>query len=118
MKEVEAAVDRILLGESMQSLAESYREQLLVGLGLDPEDCEDTLFLKETHKFMSKVCLYLGERHAGDSRASAALQAWVRVVEDYDAYDALLSNYRFASREVVIRRGRMLFPGPLTAHWD
>lgn len=115
---LEVAVDRVLLGESMQSLAESYREELLVGLGLDPEDCEDTLFLKEAHRFMGKVCVYLGERHAGDSRASAALQSWVRVVEDYDAYDALLSNYRFAARDVVIRRGKMLFPGPLTAHWE
>ncbi len=93
---VEAAVDRVLLGESMQCLAESYREQLLVGLGLNPEECEDALFLKETHK----------------------LRTWVRVVEDYDAYDALLSNYRFEGRDVVIRRGRMLFPGPLTAHWE
>ena len=115
---VEAAVDRVLLGESMECLAESYREQLLVGLGLGPEECEDALFLKETHKFMSKVCVYLGERHAGDSRASEALPTWVRVVEDYDAYDALLSNYRFAGREVVIRRGKILFPRPLTAHWE
>ena len=116
--EIEDAVHRILLGESMRALAHSYRERLLVDLGLDPEECEDTLFLKETHRFMSKICLYLGEKHAGDARASAALQAWVRVVEDYDAFDALLSNYRFAGREVVIRRGKMLFPGPLTAHWE
>lgn len=115
---VEEAVDRILLGESMQALAGSYREKLLVDLGLDPEECEDTLFLKETHKFMSRVCLYLGEKHAGDARASAALQAWVGVVEDYDAFDALLSNYDFAGREVVVRRGKILFPGPLTAHWE
>ncbi|MHC4512480.1 MAG: hypothetical protein ACYTGW_06490 [Planctomycetota bacterium] len=112
------AVERILLGESMQHLAHGYREQLLVDLGMDPEECEDTLFLEETHKFMSKVCAHLGEKFAGDARASAALQAWVRLVEDYDAFDALLSNYDFAGREVVIRRGKMLFPGPLTAHWE
>ncbi len=115
---VEEAVDRVLLGESMGDLAESYRGELLVGLGLDPEECDDTLFLKETHRFMSRVCVHLGERHAGDPRASEALQAWVRLVDDYDAYDALLSNYRFDGRDVVIRRARMLFPGPLTAHWE
>ena len=111
-------MDRILLGEAMRDLAASYREKLLVDLGMDPEECEDTLFLKETHKFMSKVCIYLGEKYSGDARASAALQAWVQVVEDYDAFDALLSNYRFAGREVVVRRGKILFPGPLTAHWE
>ena len=115
---VEEAVDRVLLGESMERLAHSYWAQLLMDLGMDPEECEDTLFLKETHRFMSKVCVHLGERYASNSGVSAALQAWVRVVEDYDAYDALLSNYRFEGREVVIRRGRMLFPGPLTAHWE
>ena len=115
---IEEAVDHILLGESMRQLANGYREKMLVDLGMDPEECEDTLLLKETHRFMSKVCTYLGEKHAGDARASAALQEWVRVVEDYDAFDALLSNYDFAGREVVIRRGKMLFPGPLTAHWE
>lgn len=115
---VEEAVGRILLGEPMQDLAAGYREKLLVDLGLDPEECEETLFLQETHKFMSKVCVCLGEKHSADARASAALQDWVHVVEDYDAFDALLSNYRFAGREIVVRRGKMLFPGPLTAHWE
>lgn len=115
---LEEAARWILLGESMQHLAESYREQLLVDLGLDPEECDETLFLEETRKFMGRLCIHLGEKHDGDARASAALQAWVQVVEDYDAFDALLSNYRFAGREVVIRRGKLLFPGPLTAHWE
>ena len=51
-------------------------------------------------------------------KVPAALQDWVRLVEDYDAFDALLSNYKFAGREMVIRRGKQLFPGPLTAHWE
>ena len=42
----------------------------------------------------------------------------MRRVEDYDAFDALLSNYKFAGREIIIRRGKQLFPGPLTAHWE
>ncbi len=116
--QVQEAVDRVLLGESLEHLARSYRDKLLVGLSMDPEECEETLFLKETHQLMNKVCVHLGEKHGDDARASAALQAWVRLVEDYDAFDALLSNYEFAGREVVIRRGKQLFPGPLTAHWE
>ncbi len=116
--QVQEAVDRVLLGESLEHLARGYRDKLLTDLGMDPEECGETLFLKETHQFINKVCVHLGEKHAGDARASAALQAWVRRVEDYDAFDALLSNYKFAGREMIIRRGKQLFPGPLTAHWE
>ena len=116
--QIHEAVESVLLGESLQQLARGYRDKLIIDLGMDPEECAERLLLKETHEFINKVCLHLGEKHGEDARASAALQDWVRLVEDYDAFDALLSNYKFASREMVIRRGKQLFPGPLTAHWE
>ena len=116
--QVQEAVERILLGESLQQFARSYRDKLIVDLGMDPKKCAETLLLGETHEFMNMLCLHLGEKHGEDARASAALQAWGRLVEDYDAFDALLSNYKFAGREMVVRRGKQLFPGPLTAHWE
>ena len=60
----------------------------------------------------------LGDRHAGDARVAVALHAWCQRVEDYDAWDVLLSEYEFDGREALMRRGKVLFPGPLTAHWE
>ena len=39
-------------------------------------------------------------------------------MKDYEAWDALLTHYQFDGKEELIRRGRVLFAGPMTAHWD
>ncbi len=113
----ENVAERIQLGESFRQVAGSYREALLTEMGFDPEDAPTDLFLKETTRFMNQLCRHLGDRHAGDRRIGAALEAWVGRVDEYDAYDTLLTHYEFESRDAVLRRGRILFPGPLTAHW-
>lgn len=102
----------------MRGISGAYRGELLVGLGMDPDECSDDLMRKETLGFMSKVSRRLGEKHSGDPRAAAALQDWVMYVEDYDAFDALLTNFDFDNRERVVERGRMLFSSALTGHWD
>lgn len=112
------AADRVLLGETLRHVALSYREALLVEMGFDPEDAPEGLFVVETTRFMNQVCRHLGDRHAGDPRVAAALSDWVRHVDEYDAFDVLLSHYQFESRETVLRKGQMLFPGPLTSHWE
>ncbi len=112
------AAERIQLGESLQQLAVAYREALLIDLGLDPETAEATTLRADTHRFMNQLCRHLSDRHAGDARVGTALADWVRRCDEYEAYDALLSAFRFEGREAVVRKGRQLFPGPLTAHWD
>ena len=117
MVELTESAEHVLLGEPLRSVAESYRTALLVEMGFDPEDAPDDLFRKETMRYMNQLCRHLGDHHAGDSRVAATLRDWVRVVEEYDAFDTLLTHYKFESRDAVLRRGRVLFPGPLTAHW-
>jgi hypothetical protein len=107
----------VLLGEPMAEIASAYREDLLRDMGFDPEDAPEDLFSKETKRFMNKLSRQLGDRHHGDRRAGAALENWVRRVEEYDVFDALLSHFDFPSRPAVLARGNMLFPGTLTAHW-
>jgi hypothetical protein len=118
MVDLAGAAERILLGESLSSIASEFRMDLIVEMSLDPSDAPDDLFRKETTRFMNQLCRYLGDNHDHDTRVASALRDWVRRVEEYEAFDTLLSCYRFDGREAVLRRGRVLFPGPLTAHWD
>ena len=117
--DVDDAIGRVLLGESMRQLGSSYREGLLRDCGLEPEEASASTLVKETRRFLGQVCRALGDRHPDDRRVASALSDWVREVEDYEAFDTLLAgDYRFDGREHVLRRGRSMFPGPLTAHWE
>lgn len=116
--DLENAAERVLLGESLLHLAADYRQQLIGDMNLGEGDVSASTFRSETERFISKLCRHLGDRHGEDNRVMIALRDWCLRVEDYDAYDVLLSGFRFDGREVFIRRGRQLFPGPLTAHWD
>ena len=111
------AEERVLLGEPLESIAAAYREELLQAVGLRADEASSTTFRDETRRFMGRLSRQLAERHAGDHRARLALEEWVQRVTDYDAWDALLSTYEFDGKPQLIRRGRLLFPGPLTAHW-
>ena len=115
--EVEEGVERVLLGEPMKMLAGAHREELLVALGLDPDDAETNTGARDTQLFMNKVCRRLGDRHEGDRRAMVALRNWIQFVADYEAWDALLTHFDFEGKETVVRRGQVLFAGPMTAHW-
>ena len=112
------AAQRVLLGEALSHLAEDYRQDLIASMGLGDDDVTPTTFRKETLAYMSKLARHLGERHSGDARVAVALHAWCQRVEDYDAWDVLLSEYQFDGRDALMRRGKVLFPGPLTAHWE
>ena len=116
--ELKEAVDRVLLGESLRVLASAYREELLISEGLDPQESDPTAMRADVHKFIAGVCRHLGERHAGDERACVALRDWAAVVEDYDAYDALLTGFQFEGRSHFLEKGCLLFPRTLTSHWD
>ena len=106
------------MGESLRDIAVNYRDELIEQMGLEEDDVVTSTFMKETMNFMNKLCRHLGERHSNEGRACAALEVWVMRADDYDAWDSLLSCFDPDNREVLLRRGRMLFPGPLTAHWD
>ncbi|MEO0479556.1 MAG: hypothetical protein AAF196_08760 [Planctomycetota bacterium] len=113
------AVRRIELGESLAQIAESRRIELLSDCGLDPDDARPDTFRKEAHQFVAKLARHLGDRHFGDGRIADVLAQWTRFSDDYDVYDALLANFtQFDGREQVLQKGRVLFPGTLTGHWD
>lgn len=111
------AVEDVLLGASLRQVATSYRESLIEAFHFRPEEVTKSTFAEETTAFMKKVARHLGDRHAGDPRVLTALQDWVLFVDHYEAWDALLSGFDFHGKSGLIRRGRVMFPGPLTAHW-
>ena len=115
---VEQATDRVLLGESLKMVAAAYRAARLDGVGLDRREALPETFATETVIFMKDLCRHLGERLAGDHRVLVALRVWVRHADDYEAWDALLTHFDFEGKDTLIRRGRVLFAGPMTAHWQ
>ena len=112
------AVARVLQGEALRSIAGAYRDDLITAMGLQDDDITDNTFKGETSRFMKQLCRHLGDRYEGDQRVGVALLDWVHQVDDYEAYDALLTSFQFETRPSVVRKGRILFPGPLTAHWE
>ncbi len=116
--DLQKAVGRLFEGEPMYMLARAYREGLIDAMELGEDDVTQSTFRAETKVFMNQLCRHLGDRHADDHRVCIALREWVHRVDDYEAYDALLTSFRFDDRTAVLRKGRILFPGPLTAHWQ
>ena len=117
-KDIVRAARDVLLGASMKSLAAEYREKLIEDFGFRPEEVTPDTFRDETAAFMRALARHLGDRHAGDARAGHALEVWVRFCDHYEAWDALLSSgFEVEARDALVARGRLLFPGPLTAHW-
>jgi hypothetical protein len=115
---VAAAVAEIRLGASMQQVAAAFREQLLRDFQFRPDEVTPATFQPEVASFMRKLARHLGDRHAGEPRIGQALREWVMVSDHYEAWDALLSGFDVDDRATLVRRGRVLFPGPLTAHWS
>lgn len=111
------AIEDLLLGASLRQVAATYRESLIESLHCRREEVTRETFSGETTSFMKLVARHLGDRHAGDPRVLHALQDWVMQVDDYEAWDALLAGFQFQGKASLMRRGRVLFPGPLTAHW-
>ncbi|MDO8348978.1 MAG: hypothetical protein Q7T30_01990 [Planctomycetota bacterium] len=115
--EVQRATADVLLGASMRQIAADCRQELITVFGLRPENVTPATFRDEVAAFMRQLARHLGDRHTGDPRVGQALREWVAETEHYEAWDALLSGFSFEGREGLVRRGRILFPGPLTAHW-
>jgi len=113
-----AAVADVMLGASLLQVAAGFREDLLRDFGFRPEETTPDTFRSETAAFMRQLARHLGERHAGDPRVGQALRDWIMHSDHYEAWDALLSGFAVEGREALVRRGRVLFPGPLTAHWS
>ena len=123
---LEDAIEGVLLGESLRSI----RSRLLMEeLGVYDEDGLATAFRKldheratklqsETLRFVGTLCRVLGERHERDMRICTVIEVWVRETKDYDAFDALLSNFDWPGRARCLDQGRRLFPSTLTAHWE
>ena len=86
------AVERILLGESLASIAGSLRAELCRRDGLDPDDERTQRYAGEVSAFMRSLCRHLGDRHAGDGRVACALVEWAAVCPDYEAWDALQAH--------------------------
>ncbi len=111
------AVDDVLLGASMRQVAANCRAAMIEAFGFRPEEVTPDTFRSEVAAFMRNLARRLGDRHTGDPRAGEALRQWVAQCDHYEAWDALLSGFQVDGREALLRRGRLLFPGPLTAHW-
>lgn len=107
----------VLLGASVVQVGRAYRQDLIDAFGFQPDEVRPETFAAETEQFLRRLCRQLGERHAGDPKVEWALREWVMFVDHYEAWDALLSGFRFEGKEALVRRGQQLFPGPLTAHW-
>lgn len=112
------AVAEVMLGASLLQIAARLREQWIQDFGFRPDEVTSDTLRTEVEAFMRKLARHLGDRHVGDARVGHALRAWVMHCEHYEAWDALLSGFAVEDREALLRRGRMLFPGPLTAHWS
>ncbi len=114
------ALQRVTEGEPLRQLAAVYREDLIRDLlDQDPADVSPTLFQKETTQFMNKLCRLVAERHSGERRMASMLVEYIEYVSDYDAYDALLGHFEdFEGRPQILQKGKVLFAGPMTAHWD
>ncbi|MEC8252642.1 MAG: hypothetical protein VX044_05470 [Planctomycetota bacterium] len=118
-KDIQRAADDVLLGASMRQVADEFRERLIEDFGFRPEEVTQDTFKDEVGAFMRALARHLGDRHASDARVGEALETWVRFSDHYEAWDALLAGaFEIEGRDALIRRGRMLFPGPLTRHWD
>ena len=89
--ELQDAVQRIQLGESLHQLAEARREELRSDCGLKLEEARPSTFRKEAEQWICKLARHLGDRHSGDPRIAEVLAAWTLKVDDYDVFDALLS---------------------------
>lgn len=111
------AVKDVLLGASMRQISVEYRQELIDDFGFRPEEVRPETFREEVSSFMRRLARELGERHVGDPRVAQALLDWVMECEHYEAWDALLSGFAIEGRDRLVKRGRILFPGPLTAHW-
>lgn len=111
------AVQDVLLGASLRQIGADYRQHLIETFQFRPEEVTASTFRKEVDAFLRTLARHLGDRHAGDPRAGGALRDWIVHTDHYEAWDALLSGFDVDDRELLVRRGRVLFPGPLTAHW-
>lgn len=116
--DVSDAARDVLLGASLRQLAAEYREGLIESFGFRRDEVTPETFRNETATFMRKLARHLGDRHSGDARVGHALREWVMFSDHYEAWDALLSGFEVDGREALVRRGKVLFPGALTAHWE
>lgn len=115
--DIKSAVREVQMGASLREIAADFRQDLLKTFGFGPEETTADTFRDEVHAFMRNLARHLGDRHAGEPRIGQALRDWVRHTEHYEAWDALLTGFQVEERESLVRRGKQLFPGPLTAHW-
>lgn len=115
--DVQQAVREVREGASLQQIAADFRADLIAHFGFRPEEVTAATFANEVDAFLRKLARHLGDRHAGEPRIGEALREWVRHCDHYEAWDALLSAFDVDDREMLVRRGRVMFPGPLTAHW-
>ena len=116
--DVKSAVEEVLLGATLIQVAGDYRKKLIDDFGFREDEVGPNTFEKETATFMRQLARHIGDRHSGDPRLLPALHAWVQRVDHYEAWDALLAGFDFPGKEALVRRGRVRFPGPLTAHWQ
>ena len=111
------AVQEVVEGSSLAQGAAGYRADLIEHFGFRPEEATAETFRGEVEALMRKLARHLGDRHAGEPRIGEALRQWVQRTDHYEAWDALLSGFEVEGRDALVRRGQVMFPGPLTAHW-
>lgn len=116
--DIATATNDVLFGASLRQISIEYRQGLIEAFGFRPDELSPDTFRDEVTAFMRKLARHLGDRHAGEPKIGAALQEWVVFCDHYEAWDALLSGFTVEGREGLLRRGRVLFPGSMTAHWD
>ena len=117
VSQIKSAVADVLQGASLRQVAAEYRQGLIDDFGFRPEEVSADTFRDEVAAFMRALARQLGDRHQGDVRVGKALEDWVHFCDHYEAWDALMTGFEVEARDALVRRGRVLFPGPLTRHW-
>jgi hypothetical protein len=108
----------VLLGASLAQVAAEYcRPSCIRDFGFRPEEVTVDTFRSEVARSCASWRAISAIGIAGDAARRPRAAAVDHAVDHYEAWDALLSGFRRRPRSAGAAR-RVLFPGPLTAHWD
>lgn len=115
--DIATALAAVRRGASFRQIAIDCQHEWLVAAGAKPDQPPPPQCVEHVASFLRTFARHLGDRCSGEPRIGKALREWVEHTDHYEAWDALLSGFEIEGREALLRRGRLKFPGPLTAHW-
>lgn len=116
--DIGSALSALRAGASLRQIAADCQNEWLAAAGMKSDQPPPAACHEQVAAFLRSFARHLGDRCAGEPRIGMALREWVEHTDHYEAWDALLSSFAVDGRLALVRRGRLMFPGPLTAHWN